>query len=594
MSIATPLTCAPAQILREFLPEGIPEPQGAADPVPLGPEPQGKLLSALRALDPSMGRDEWVAALRAFKAGGGALEYFDAWSSGGANYVSTEDVARTWDSFAAEGGTTVRTLYKMAHDAGWAGYQHDATDIFETIAMPSLVTEAPSFMTTDIGNAERLLHQHGENLRYVGAEKTWIVWDGARWIFDSEGRVMTLAKRVARSIHHEAAEESDPDRRKLLARWAIQSETRSRLVSMLALAECDRPVSPNSLDANPFLLNCRGSAIDLRIGRPKTPERSDLATKCTGISYQPGAPCPRWLDFLNTVMGGDVAMVEFLQRAVGYTLTGSTSEQVLFFTIGTGANGKSVFQKVLQALLGDYAMQAAAESLMVGRRDGHAASPDIARLRGARAVLTSEIEDGQRLAESLVKQLTGGDTIVARHNYGQPFEFTPAFKIWIAANHRPVIRGDDYAIWRRIRLVPFDVTIPPDERDGALIAKLLRELPGILNWAIEGCLAWQREGLSPPPEVSAATEAYRNEMDALRQWLDECCVLSPGVEIGASALYVSYKMWAESAGCYVYSQTKFGRKIRDLGFSKVRKSGGFAYVGIIPANPAPFSPVMHG
>ena len=256
-------------------------------------------------------------------------------------------------------------------------------------------------------------------------------------------------------------------------------------------------------------------------------------------------------------MNGNEKLIAYLQKAVGYTLTGDTSEQVLHFLYGLGANGKSTFLETIMAMLGDYAKQTSTETILVKKMTGGIPN-DLAGLKGARLVSAQEVESGRRLAESLVKQLTGGDTISARFLHGEFFDFKPTFKLWISGNSKPVVRGGDYAIWRRIRLIPFTVQIPPEEQDRRLSEKLRGELPGILNWSLAGCLAWQREGLTPPEEVTAATESYRDEMDIIGQFIGERCLMGPEYKVTAKKLYAAFVEWSElHGGKMAYESTNF-------------------------------------
>lgn len=439
---------------------------------------------------------------------------------------------------------------------------------------------APRTHLTDLGNAQRFVVRHGVNARYLHEFKKWVTWGDARWHFDEDGEAARLAKETARSLYAEAAEESDDNRRAAVGKWAAASESATRLKAITELAKTEPgvPVRANELDRDPWLLGVANGVLDLRTGTLRTPRREDYITKRAHVEFHAGAACPMWLAFLDRIFAGKVSLIEFMQRTAGYSLTGSTAEQCLFLLWGSGANGKSTLVNALRAMLGDYATQADAATFMARDRGG--ASSDIARLRGARLVAAVETEDGQRLAESLVKQLTGQDTIAARFLYGEHFEFSPAFKLWLAANHKPVVRGDDYAIWRRIHLIPFTVQIPEAERDKELPEKLRAELPGILNWSLEGCRAWQAQGLVPPEEVRAATAEYRREMDLLQDFFDACCVAHPAARGPQPALYAAYKAWAEAAGHHPMSSNKFGRKLGARGFEKRHTGKGIEYLGI--------------
>lgn len=436
---------------------------------------------------------------------------------------------------------------------------------------------------TDVGNAMRLVSLHGRDLRYVPEFKKWLVWDGGRWLMDEDGEIMRRAKDTAAAIYVEAknaAEAGEQGMADKMASHAGRTQSANRIKAMIELAQSEPsiPVRTTELDQNNYLLGVSNGVINLRTGALREPRQKDHLTKQALVAYEPDAHAPLFLAFLDRIMGGNQALVDFIQRAIGYSLTGDTGEQCLFFLHGSGQNGKSTLLTAIKELLGDYAMQCPAETLMAKQGGGNIPN-DIARLRGARFVATVETEDGRRFAESMIKQLTGQDTIAARFLFAEYFEFIPNFKIWLGANHKPVIRGDDYAIWRRIRLVPFTVTIPPEERDNGLAAKLKNEYPGILAWAVQGCMEWQRQGLNPPPEVLAATEEYKSEMDLIGKWIEECCITAPHATAKASALYGNYKRWVEDNGGFPLSSTKFGLKLGDRGYRK-EKSGTVVYRGI--------------
>jgi putative DNA primase/helicase len=273
-----------------------------------------------------------------------------------------------------------------------------------------------------------------------------------------------------------------------------------------------------------------------------------------------------WLGFLDRITGADFDVIGFLQRAVGYTLTGATGEQCVFIIHGPGANGKSVFLRTLRELAGEYGVDASIDTFL--DRRNRESSNDLARLAGARFVCATELDEGKRLAEGLVKTLTGGEAIPARFMYQEYFEFTPIFKVWLAVNHKPSITGDDNGIWRRIRLVPFRVTIPQEEQDRELLNKIRTELPGILNWAIAGALAWREIGLSPPAAVAAATDAYRSESDAIGEWLLERCIKAAGSSIQAKLLYDDYAQFIDARGGKAFSMRRWAQRMADRGFEK--------------------------
>jgi putative DNA primase/helicase len=434
-------------------------------------------------------------------------------------------------------------------------------------------------MRTDMGNATRLVQRHGKNLRYIHEFKKWVVFHTVRWLFDEDGAVMRMAKDTARSIFAEAAKAKNPEEQKQLAAWAAASQSLAKASAMIELAKSEPgvPIASCQLDRDPFLLGVQNGVVDLRTGQSRQAQRDDYITKMAHVDYIQGATCPTWEKFLSRIFSEKTALIDYMQRALGYSLTGDTGEQVIFLPHGGGANGKSTLLDTIRTIMGDYATTSSTDLLMT--KQAGAATNDVARLRGARLVATIETEDGRRMAEGLVKQLTGGDMIAARFLFAEFFEFKPQFKIWLAANHKPVIRGDDYAIWRRIHLIPFTVTIPPDQRDKSLTARLIAESAGILQWLIRGCLEWRRIGLTPPSEVLAATAEYKTEMDVFGKWIEECCLIAAHATAKGGALYASYKHWIDENGGFPLSSNRFATKLGERGFCK-EKSGFVVYRGI--------------
>ena len=323
------------------------------------------------------------------------------------------------------------------------------------------------------------------------------------------------------------------------------------------------------LDCDPFVLNVLNGTVDLRTGRLHPHRRENLLTKLAPVSYSPLATCLLWLKFLDRIMDGNQELITYLQRVVGYGLTGDVSEQCLWFFHGTGANGKSTFLTTLLAILGDYGMQSVSDLLMVKNHESH--PTERADLLGKRFVATIETEEGNRVAEALMKQMTGGDKIRARKMRQDLFEFEPTHKIVLAANHKPTVRGTDLAAWRRIKLIPFTVTIPEAEKDKSLPERLKTELSGILAWAVRGCLDWMREGLAEPDKVRQATTDYQSEQDSVQGFIDECCVIHPDRRVKASDLLEKFHSWS---GDRLMTRPAFGQRLREKGFESKRGHGG--------------------
>lgn len=436
--------------------------------------------------------------------------------------------------------------------------------------------EQTAFHRSDQGNAERMAQAFGDVIRYCFPWQCFLHFDGRRWKRDDDGTIQRYAKEVVRGMYEETGEIADEDQRKSLAQHALKCESQARRKAMIEglQSEPGIPQLPDDLDRDPILLNCLNGTIDLRTGEIREHRAEDLITKLAPVEYHPGAQCPTWKSFLHAIMAGNQELIDYLQKAIGYSLTGLTIEQVIHILYGLGANGKSTFLDILVALLGDYAKQTSTETFM--KKNNTSIPSDVAALRGAQLVSASEIERGRQFAEVLVKQMTGGDKLAARFLFGEWFEFKPEFKIWLAVNHKPGIRGTDHAIWRRIRLIPFLVQIPADQQDKALPAKLKAELPGIFAWAVEGCLKWQREGLSAPEAVMAATEGYREEMDVLGEFLSERCVLNPPAKVSAQGIYQAYCNWAETNGeRKLISQRAFGQILTERGLERRKSTGGF-------------------
>jgi putative DNA primase/helicase len=425
------------------------------------------------------------------------------------------------------------------------------------------------FNLTDLGNAERFIARHGEDVRYCYPWSRWLVWTGARWERDEAGQVYRLAKETVRGIYQEAAAAEDEDRRKALAKHAARSEAEAKIKAMLELSKSEVPISPAELDAEPWLLNAPNGTIDLRTGELREHHRAHLLTKMAGADYDPSAEAPAWSATLQRALPSE-ELRGFFKKLAGYAFSGDVSEHILAVLYGTGANGKSTILNALLAAAGDYGMQAAPD-LLVAKKGSH--PTEIADLFGMRLVASIEVEDGRRLAESLVKQLTGGDKVRARRMRQDFWQFDPTHKVFMAVNHKPEVRGTDTAIWRRLRLIPFEQTIPPAEQDKKLPQKLGAELPGILRWALEGCLEWQREGLQAPAEVRKATGQYRSEMDVMGAFLQDECEIGPAHREPFTTLYKRYEEWCEDGGERAETRRKFNARLKERGRFEARRSG---------------------
>ncbi len=446
-------------------------------------------------------------------------------------------------------------------------------------------SDAPQKIYTcdDIGNAERLIDAYREQIRYSYIDKQWYYYDSRRWQVDNTGTLERLADNIIEDIRlglkTYLCQAGDPDTMEKAYRKHVKySRSRNGVSSMITQARHHVPILPDQLDRHNHLLCTPNGILHLRTGA-LTPHQSGLfITKITHCEYSADAKCPHWIKFLNEIFDDDQEMIHYVQKAVGYSLTGSTEEQCSFFCYGTGRNGKTTFLDTISAITGDYSMNIQPETLMV-KNNTSGANSDVARLKGARFVTSVEPNDGMRLNEGLVKQLTGGDKVTARFQYGREFEFTPEFKLWMGTNYKPIIRGTDVGIWRRIHLIPFSVQIPEDKVDKRLAYRLRQEFHGILRWAVEGCLLWQKEGLEQPTAVKDATKEYRAEMDVISAFLGACCTLDPKGREKASDLYQAYDKWATENNEYVMPSRKFGQEMGKR-FRKIRPKNSFMYCGL--------------
>jgi putative DNA primase/helicase len=448
---------------------------------------------------------------------------------------------------------------------------------------------AKRYTFDDMGNAERIYDAYGGFIRYSYTDKRWLYYDTRKWCMDTTGEIERAAEQAIKALdadepmYARAAELDDEggdgEGKKLYKAYlAHKKYSRSNRGKKAMLDELRHkiPISPMQTDIDGMLLNTPTGILDLREGalRPHDPEA--YITKIAHVEYDPTATCPTWERFLGEIFGGDTDLINYVQRAVGYSMTASTVEQCVFFLHGSGSNGKSTFLSIIREMMGDYTVNIQPETIMVKNSPGGANS-DIARLKSARLVTTVEPNEGARLNEGLLKQLSGEDPVTARRLYGDEFEFIPQFKLWMATNHRPLIRGTDDGIWRRIKMIPFTVQIPDEKKDKLLAGKLRRELPGIFNWAIDGCQKYQESGLQEPRSVRGSTMEYRKDMDAIQQFINECCEQSG--ECPAVSLYSAYSDWAKRNHQYEMNNNVFGRKMSER-YVKQKTRNGAVYIGI--------------
>jgi P4 family phage/plasmid primase-like protien len=437
------------------------------------------------------------------------------------------------------------------------------------------VGEVKQEMLTDLGNARRLVRLHGADIRYVHSWRKWVAWENCHWQKDGDGSVVRMAKATIEEMFVEAARINDDQRRNAMRSYALKSQAAQRLAAMVDLAKTEKEVvlAVEKLDADPLLLGVKNGVINLRTGTFRQAQREDYTTKIAGAAFNAKAECANWIAFLNKAFTADADLIAYVQRSVGYTLTGQTGEEVLFVLWGDGDNGKTTFRETLFALLGDYAVGADASLLITNKKTG-GATPELARLHGRRLVTVNETEEGDRLNESRVKFITSHDIITARNLYEEPFDFPPTHKTFLTTNHKPIVRGADKGIWKRIHLWPFVYTFTKEERVVNFREQMLTpELPGILNWALAGLEAYRRVGLSPPKVVQEAIDEYREDMDIVGRWIEERCVRDQNAKYATSVLHFDYQEWARDEVGFIMSAVAFGRELSSRGFAKIKVEG---------------------
>jgi len=431
---------------------------------------------------------------------------------------------------------------------------------------------------TDVGNSERFVNQYVGHAIHNHTTRQWYLWDGMRFQIDEKGQITQKAIETVKLISSEAKYCNEETKKKIL-KHAENSEKACRIDAMLTLSKSKGgiPVVQKELDTDKLLINCQNGVIDLCTGELLPHDQKYLMTKLVPTVYDKEALCPKWIEFLNCIFAGKKSLIDYLQKVIGICLTGETL-QAIFILHGGGANGKSTFLEVIRELLGDYAQQADFRTFLESKNQG--IREDLASLAGARFVTACESDKGKNLSEATVKQITGGDLIRARFLYANSFQFMPTFKIMLATNHRPNIDGSDDGIWRRIKLIPFEVKISTDKQDKDLAKKLLKELPGILAWAVNGFLKYKSEGLCEPEEVLMATQDYKDENDPLADFFEECCDAAEGLKVNTKDLFVAYsKFCTTNNSMKPMGKQEFNAKIRERGI-KQTKSGPTWWLGI--------------
>jgi P4 family phage/plasmid primase-like protien len=557
-----------------------------------------KVAAALAWLDPEDYKPWIDTGASIHFASGGSEEGFRlwaAWSSGEItgdspkNFAGMDDLRDRWESFSTEAPRKngPRTLGSLFADAKVRGYLNGSAATKELPSLPpgwdsQPLTEQggqPEVIAgSDIYFGERLFRIHGADLHYT-VERGWLIWSGKHWQVDDKAvGVAALAIDSARTLFDEIKNAMDQKAAFKLAKDASQKRA---IEAAIWLTRAAPGVYQKlvTFDTNPMILNCQNGIVDLKTGELMPHSKEARCTLIAGTSYDASAKAPRWRKFIGEVCLQKPELMDYMQRVCGYLLTAYTREHCLFFMHGGGRNGKSVLVEAMMKVMGDYAGAAEPEMLMTRK---HQAIPvDVAALRGRRAVFLNETNQGQRFDEAKLKNLTGGDRLQARFMRENLFEFDPTHKLMLRGNHKPTVNGTDEGIWSRLKLIPFDLRLEPTEIDRSLAETLALELPGILAWAVEGCLMWQRNGLKTPTIIEEAVQAYRLESDTLGRFIEECCDVSDKVaQVKANVLYQAYKEFCELGGERWLSNKEFPYELESRGFKRAMRSGGRLYFGI--------------
>ena len=442
------------------------------------------------------------------------------------------------------------------------------------------IKSMPDFNLTDLGNAERLIYLFGDRILFNHTSKKFLIWNGKYWEEDNTRKIGDLAKETVRHIYLEAAECKDEKKRKDLGDFATKTESNQRIQAMIDLAKNDQSIAVKNeeLDQNQWLLNLQNGTFNLKTLELQPHQKEDKITKITNIIFDPEAKAPQWGEFLKTIFNNNNNLIGFIHRAIAYSMTGNTAEQCFFLLYGKGANGKTTFINVIMHLLGDYAKQTPFDTILL-KKDGSARN-DLAGLFGTRFVSAVEGEQGRKMAESVIKQITGGDTISARKLYQDFFEYKPTYKLWLATNHKPVIQGTDHAIWRRVKLIPFIVQIPDEKQIKDYDQILIQEASGIFNLCVDALEYYYEKGLNIPDEVNNATGEYKDEMDQISNFIKDCCEVDKLNEVYSKDLYQSYMDWCNENGERPLSKKAIAASLKEKEFHLEKDRKGKKWYGI--------------
>jgi P4 family phage/plasmid primase-like protien len=516
----------------------------------------------LSAIGPMPGYDVWfqcVSAIGNYFDKNEAIDLVNEWSPD-KNQGTEYKIEHRYKKFG------IGTLIYHAKEAGFDISQLPRSKKKKKENYNELKTH-DGFEYSDLGNSRRLIAKYGANLKYNNTDGNWYRWNGTCWLKDEKNHVFEYTKLIVDEL--KIVDFNSPSANDQVRHFK-KSGDRSRLTSMLALAETVPGISKltTDFDQDHYKINLQNVVYDLKTDTTKPHDRELLQTKLMPIDYEPDAQCPKWIEFLEDVTDKNYELISFIQRALGLTLCGDGLEEILFFAFGTGKNGKSIFFNVITSLFGSYFMKAPTSMIIMKKADG--IPNDIAMLPGARLVVPGEIEEGKRLDEAVVKDLTGNDVISARFLHKEFFKFKPTHTLWLYGNHKPLIRGSDEGIWRRICLIPFKVTIAPEKRrdPSDLVDDILTEKSGILNWMLDGWADYTQKGLQQPSIVTHESSRYRTDQDILGLFFEDVCLDDPSTHVVATEIYEMYEFWCKENREHPIKNRTFYAKIEERGYEK--------------------------
>ena len=496
----------------------------------------------------------WLEIGMALKHEGFSYEDWIAWSQTSAKYDNhNNEYLKRWEGFNSDNlqQVTWGTVLKTATEGGYTPPIDDTPKRKrkrKETPPEAILEDSAGIIFTDNWNADRFYSEYQDTCRFCTDWGKWALWHRGYWREDKTLDIFKRGRRIVKQMYKDAMAESDPDKRLKFLKHSTSTDSKKRITDMLDIAKALLACTNEEFDTEKtdYLFNVKNGTVNLETGVLTEHDQSNLITKIAPFKYETHAECPKWVDFLGKIFDNNVETIGFIQRALGYSATADISEQCLFFCYGTGANGKTLFLETIMRLMGTYAMTAAPEILIQKRMEDHPTA--VADLNGKRFVSTIEVGENRYLHEAKVKMLTGGDRIKARYMRKDFFEFSPTHKLWMAANHKPIIRGNDEGIWRRIHLIPFNVTIPKEDQIPlkVMLKNFKDENAGIFRWMLDGAKAWKDQGLLPSDSVVDATKEYRNESDVLSEFFAECCLIDRRTMVTSTDMYHTYVRWCET------------------------------------------------